>query len=44
MTPTATGSPVRDVDDANPSQSYLRVVIVEILVLAGLYWAGRYFG
>jgi hypothetical protein len=43
MTPTATGSPVRD-DDGNPVGSYVRVVIVELLVLAGLYWAGRYFG
>ena len=31
-------------DDANPSKSYVRVVIVEILVVSGLYLAGRYFG
>ena len=43
MTPTATGSSVRDAG-ANPFRSYRRVVIVEILVLAGLYWVGRYFG
>jgi hypothetical protein len=42
MTPPASGSAERD--DANPVGSYTRVVIVEILVLAGLYWAGRYFG
>ena len=44
MTPASgTTSSSRD-DDANPTRSYVRVVIVEVLVLAGLYWAGRYFG
>jgi hypothetical protein len=43
MTPTATGSAAGH-DDVNPTSSYVRVVIVEMLVLAGLYWAGRYFG
>jgi hypothetical protein len=37
------GTAVRD-DDANPVRSYRRVLIVEVLVLAALYWAGRYFG
>lgn len=42
MTLTAAPSPAHD--DANPAKSYLRVIIVEILVVSGLYWAGRYFG
>lgn len=42
MTPTAATS--SGDDDANPTRSYVRVVIVEVLVLTGLYWAGRYFG
>jgi hypothetical protein len=43
LTPAAAGKAARD-DDVHPVGSYLRVVIVEVLVLAGLYWAGRYFG
>ena len=43
MTPTAATRSSGD-NDANPTRSYVRVVIVEVLVLAGLFWAGRYFG
>lgn len=30
--------------DSDKSSTYLRVLIVEAIVIAGLYWLGRYFG
>ena len=43
MTLIAARSPAGD-SDTSLAKSYIRVVIVEILVVSGLYWAGRYFG
>jgi hypothetical protein len=43
--PTSPSS-VRDdePDGASLSRSYAMVVVIEILVLAGLFWLGRHFG
>jgi hypothetical protein len=31
-------------DESNLFRSYAAVVVVEIVVLVGLYWLGRHFG
>jgi hypothetical protein len=33
-----------DPPDADLSRTYALVVVVEVLVVAALYWLGRYFG
>jgi hypothetical protein len=30
--------------EADLSRTYVLVLIVELIVMAGLYWLGRYFG
>lgn len=30
--------------DSAMSSTYIRVLIVEVIVIAGLYWLGRHFG
>jgi len=44
MAPTGTRAAAADRDLIGPVRSYIRVLIIEVLVIAGLYWAGRYFG
>jgi hypothetical protein len=44
MPPTAAGAPLDDPERVGPVRSYIGVILVELLVLAGLYWLGRHFG
>ena len=44
MPPTGARGADDDRDLIGPVRSYVLVLIVEVLVIAGLYWAGRYFG
>jgi hypothetical protein len=44
MTPTASGAPLDETERVGPVRSYVRVLVIELLVLAGLYWLGRHFG
>jgi hypothetical protein len=30
-------------EDVNPTRTYVLVVVVEIIVIAALYWLGRHF-
>jgi hypothetical protein len=30
-------------DDANPTGTYILILVVEVVVIAGLYWVGRTF-
>jgi hypothetical protein len=43
MTPTASGAPLGEAERIGPVRSYVRVIVLELLVLAGLYWLGRHF-
>jgi hypothetical protein len=44
MPSTAAGAPLDDRERVGPVRSYIRVILVELVVLAGLYWLGRHFG
>lgn len=44
MPPTAAPDPLDDPERVGPVRSYIRVIVVELFVLAGLYWLGRHFG
>lgn len=37
-------APPAPVQEQDLTRTYVLVVIVEAIVLAGLYWLGRYFG
>ena len=44
MSATPTTPPGATPGDSDLTGTYVRVVIVEVLVIAGLYWLGKYFG
>jgi hypothetical protein len=37
-------SPGEHVSETNPTRTYVLVAIVEVVVIAALYWMGRHFG
>ena len=37
------GASAPEAGDADLSRTYALVVVVELIVIAGLYWLGRYF-
>lgn len=35
---------VAEADESDLSRSYLAVLLIEVVVLVGLFWLGRHFG
>jgi hypothetical protein len=44
MSATSSGQSGGQAGDSNLSSTYVLVLIVEAIIIAGLYWLGRYFG
>jgi hypothetical protein len=42
--PSPTNGPPAAREDADLPRIFIGIVIIEIFVVAGLYWVGRYFG
>jgi hypothetical protein len=44
MSPTDRLGQVAEADETNLSRSYVTVLLIEVVVLVGLFWLGRHFG